>query len=127
MLWAMRAATVLLTAVALLALASCGGEDTRVPPMVRAVALTDSAIREVKIVKLYVQAAERIGDADPKISHYIDVDVLSGDGAGKPLILPYDMWNVGKPPPAVGTVVVMCPADWVRRDPEKQGRPFGSQ
>ena len=127
MLGAMRVAALLLSATALLVLAACGGEETRVPPTVRAVALSDSAVREVKIVKIYVQAAERIGDPDPHISHYIDVDVLSGDGAGKPLILPYDTWNVGKPPPAVGTVVVMSPIDWVRRDPAKQGRPFDGQ
>jgi hypothetical protein len=124
MLGAMRAAALLLSAAALAFLGAC--TDTRVPPTARAVALSDNGVREVKIVKLWNQSGDRIGENDPHISHYIEVDVLSGEGAGKPLTLPYDTWNVGKPPPAVGTVVVMAPADWVRRDPVSQGRPFGT-
>ncbi len=110
---------VLLTLVA-------GCNDSRVPPTPRASALQDKEVREVKVVKVWDQGTDRLdaGGGDPHISHYIEVDVLTGSDKGKALTLPYDEWNVGKAPPVAGQTVMVAPMDWVRRDPNSQGRPF---
>ncbi len=103
-----------------------GCNDARVPPTPRAEALQDKEVREVLVVKVWDQGTDRLGgnNGDPHVSHYIEVDVLSGPGKGKPLTLPYDEWNVGKAPPANGAKLMMAPMDWVRRDPNSQGRPY---
>ena len=109
----------------LLVLSSCN--EPRVPATMRGEALRDRAVREVKVVKIWDQGTDRISaDSDPHVSHYIEVDVVSGADAGEKLTLPYDAWNVGKEPPARGTVLLMAPADWVQRDPLSQGRQFGA-
>ncbi len=119
-----RSALLLAASLVLVVLAACN--DARVPPTARAAALHDRTVREVRVVKVWDQVSDRLdADGDPHVSHYIEVDVVSGPDAGKQFTLPFDTWNVGKPPPAVGAVLVMAPADWVQRDPRSQGRAFG--
>jgi hypothetical protein len=63
-----------------------------------------------------------------RVSHVIDVDVLDGPEGlvGKPLCLPYDEFNVTRPPPLVGDVMTITPADWVNPNPDSlRQRPFG--
>jgi hypothetical protein len=62
---------------------------------------------------------------DPHVSHYVEVDIVSGKEKGTRMTLPYDEWNVGEAPPSKGTILMMAPADWVKRNPKSQGRPFG--
>lgn len=103
-----------------------GCNDPRVPPLPRNEAINDRTVREVKIIKIWDQSEGRMDNAgDPHISHYIEVDVVSGDEKGTKLTLPYDEWNVGEAPPAKGTTLLVAPADWVKRNPKSQGRPFG--
>jgi hypothetical protein len=104
----------------------CACNEARVAPTARAQALRDREPREVKVVRVWSQVGERLEQgADPHISHYIEVDVLAGPGAGKPLTLPYDQWNTGRPAPEVGERMMMAPADWVERDARTPGRPYG--
>lgn len=110
-----------------LALAACN--EPRVPPTARGEALSDRGVREVTVVKVWDQSSDRIdGGGDPHISHYIEVDIVSGPDKGTKLTLPYDEWNVGKLPPVKGTTLLMTPADWVQLSPSSQGRPaFGGR
>ena len=110
--------------MAVLLLAACGG--ARVPPTARSQAMLDREPREVKVVKVWDQISDRLEEsADPHISHFIEVDVVSGPGAGKPMTLPYDQWNTGRVPPSAGDRLMMAPSDWVARDPRTPGRPYG--
>lgn len=110
--------------VVLAGLAGC--DDPRVPPLARNEAINDRTPREVKIIKIWDQTDSRMNNGgDPHVSHYIEVDILSGDEKGTPMTLPYDEWNVGEAPPAKGTTLMIAPADWVKRNPKSQGRPFG--
>ena len=119
----MRALLPLLAVVAVV-LAAC--QEARVPPTTRAQALRDREHREVKVVRVWDQVGERLEQgADAHVSHYIEVDVLAGPGVGKPLTLPYDQWNTGRPAPQVGDRLLMAPADWVLRDARTPGRPYG--
>lgn len=103
-----------------------GCDDPRVPPIARNEAISDRTPREVKIIKIWDQTGSRMGSGgDPHVSHYIEVDIVSGDEKGTPMTLPYDEWNVGEAPPAKGTTLMIAPADWVKRNPKSQGRPFG--
>lgn len=109
-----------------LLLTSCGGVQTRTQPLTRSQASARTEVLEMKIVEVWDVVADALDhDREPGISHLIEVDVLSGSTAGKQLTLPYDEWNVGKPPPAEGSVVVGAPADWVKRGKDSRGRPFG--
>lgn len=109
----------------LLALAGCGNQS-RTPPLTRAQAAARTEVLEMKIVKVWDVVSDALDhDREPGISHCVEVDVISGSSAGKQLTLPYDEWNVGKPPPAVDSTVVAAPADWVRRGKDSRGRPFG--
>ncbi len=108
-----------------LLLAACG-QHPRVDPFPRMAALRDREPREVKVVRVWDQVSDRIEEgADPHVSHWIEVDVLAGPGAGSPMTLPYDQWNTGKAPPAEGDRLMMCPAEWVSRDNRTPGRPYG--
>ncbi len=110
----------------ILCLACCGGNATRTPPLNRGQALARTEVLELKIVKVWDVVADALNhDREPGISHYIEVDVLSGSSAGTKLTLPYDEWNAGAKPPAADTIVVAAPADWVRRANNSKGRPFG--
>lgn len=105
-----------------------GCSSARVSPIDRGQALRDRTPREVKVVKVWDQVNDRLdGPTDPQISHYIEVDVLDGPEAGKPMTLPYDRWNTGKEPPSRGDRLVVAPMDWVSRDPHTNGRPYGSR
>jgi len=115
-----------LALVVLVGLSSC--DEPRVPPIPRHEAMADRTVREVKIIKVWDQSGNRMSDAgDPHVSHWIEVDIVSGDEQGHPMTLPYDNWSVGEEPPAKGTVLLMAPADWVRRNPKSQGRPFNGE
>lgn len=114
-----------LVAAPLLLLTGCGTQ-TRTQPLTRSQASARTDVLEMKIVKVWDVVSDALDhDREPGISHCIEVDVMSGSGAGKQLALPYDEWNVGKPPPAVDSTVVAAPADWVRRGKDTRGRPFG--
>ena len=118
--------TWLLTVCLLVLVGLTGCDDPRVPPLPRNEALNDRTVREVKIIKIWDQTGKRMSNAgDPHVSHYIEVDVVSGDEKDTKLTLPFDEWNVGEAPPSKGTILVMAPADWVKRNPKSQGRPFG--
>lgn len=113
-----------LLGILILGLVACS--EPRVPPIPRGDALADRVIREVTVIKVWDQSTDRLGDAgDPHISHYIEVDVVSGAEKGTRMTLPYDEWNVGQAPPAKGRTLLIAPADWVQRSPTSQGRPFG--
>ena len=117
---------VLALLAALVLLTACN--NPRVPPIPRSEALRDTTVRQVRVVKVWDQVSDRMeADGDPHISHYIEVDVVGGQDDGKKLTLPFDAWNAGTPPPAVGTVITMAAADWVRPNAKgKTGRQFGS-
>lgn len=118
-------AALLATAFLGLVLAGCGPE-MRTPPINRGQAASRTEVLEMKVVKVWDVVADALDhDREPGISHYIEVDVLSGSNAGKQLTLPYDEWNVGKQPPATDATVIAAPADWVRRGKDSRGKPFG--
>lgn len=105
-----------------LCLAACGGE-TRTKPLTRGQAVAKTEVLEVKVIKVYDVVLDALNhDREPGISHYVEIEVLSGTSAGKTLTLPYDEWNVGSPPPAEDSTQVMAPADWVRRPKDGRGR-----
>jgi hypothetical protein len=113
---------VLLVLAALLA--GCAGPRTELMP--KAEALKDARVMRVQVVKVYNN--ERMEHTTEfHVSHVVDVDVLEGPDelVGKPLTLPYDIFYVAKPPPAAGEVVVMAPADWVKRNTSGKARGFG--
>jgi hypothetical protein len=122
----MRAVFAAFTMVLLLA--GCGNTP-REPPTPRAVALNDHTPREMRVVKVWDMVEDAMdANRDENVSHLIEVDVLSGPDQGKHMTLPFDEWNVGHRPPAVGDRVVLAPADWVRRDPDTPGHPpFGGR
>jgi hypothetical protein len=106
------------------ALTSC--DDPRVPPIPRSEALGDRTVREVKVIKVWDQTGNRMNNSgDPHVSHFVEVDIVSGDEKGTRMTLPFDEWNVGEAPPSKGTILMIAPADWVKRNPKSQGRPFG--
>jgi len=109
----------------ILCLVGCGGE-ARTKPLNRSQAIAKTEVLEVKVVKVWDVVVDALDhDREPGISHYVEVDVLSGSSAGKQMTLPYDEWNVGGPPPEAGTTLVMAPADWVKRSKDSRGRPIG--
>ncbi len=88
-------------------------------------AMQDDRPRQVHVLRITDQVEDGSGDnRDVDVSHWVKVRVLDGPGQGTLLLLPYDDWNVGRPPPRAGTDLVVAPADWVRRAPDSQGRPF---
>ena len=111
----------------LLLLVILGGcREARAEPITRSAALHDRAVREVRVHKVWDQVDNRLVDSgDPQVSHYIEVDILSGPNAGHPATFPYDRWNTGTMPPVAGDRVLMTPADWVARQDRTPGRPYG--
>lgn len=110
--------------VLIAALSACGGP--RVAPTRRSDALADARPREMRVIKVWDQLTDGTDESrDENVSHVIEVEVLSGEEQGKVMALPYDEWNVGRRPPAAGERVMSSPADWVRRNPDSRGRPFG--
>jgi hypothetical protein len=100
--------------------------DYAAPPLSRSQALARTEVLELKVKKVWNTVHDALDhDREPGISHVIEVEVVAGPGAGTPLTLPYDEWNVGKEPPAAGARVVTAPADWVKRAKDTKGRPFG--
>lgn len=108
-------------------LAGCGDSRAyRVQPLNRNQALARTEVLELKIIKVWSESGDVLNHRrELGVSHFIEVDVLSGTLAGTMLTLPYDEWNVGKQVPAEGTTLVTAPADWVRRGKDSKGRPFG--
>ncbi len=102
-----------------------GCDEPRVPPLARNEALSDHTVREVTIVKVWDQTGNRMNSGgDPHVSHFVEVDIVSGAEKGTRMTLPFDEWNVGQAPPNKGTTLLIAPADWVKRNPKSQGRPF---
>ena len=100
--------------------------DFRVPALNKNQAMARTEVMQLKIVKVWSMVGDALDhDREPGISHYIEVDVISGSQAGSMMSLPYDEWNVGKAPPAEGSIETVAPADWVRRGKNSTGRPFG--
>lgn len=115
----------LLALCAILLISGCGGIRTRSQPISRSQALAMTEVVELRVVKVWDVVADSFDhDREPQVSHYIDVDVLSGPQGGGQWTLPYDEWNAGRPPVA-GATVTLAPADWVRRTNNSRGRPFG--
>lgn len=107
-----------------LCLAGCGLQ-ARTPPLSSSQALGRTEVLEMRVVKVWDTVTDALDhDRDPSVSHIIEVDVLSGSSAGKQLALPYDKWNVGRPPPEEGSIVVAAPADWVKRSRNSRGSAF---
>ncbi len=108
----------------MLLLSGCDGPRTSMVP--RTTALKDERVLRVQVVHIYNNQSLDY-TTEFNVSHVIDLDVLDGppDLIGKPLTLPYDLFYVAKPPPAVGEVVVTAPADWVRRNENGKVRGFG--
>lgn len=117
----------LLPALALaLCLTGCGNA-ARTTPLSKEQAISRTEVLEMKVVKVWDVVTDALDhDRDPSVSHIIEVDVLSGSMAGKPLALPFDKWNVGGAPPVEGTTVVAAPADWVKLSRNSKGSAFGS-
>ena len=117
--------SLLIAVVVLLSVSACGRE-ARTPPLSRSQAMARTEVLEMKVVKVWDVVADALDhDREPGISHHVEVDVVSGSSAGTQLTLPYDDWNVGAAPPAIGTIVVAAPADWVKRAKDSRGRPHG--
>ena len=118
----MRTLTILFMLILLLS--GCDGPRTTVVP--RSTTLQDERVMRVQVVKIY-NNQNLDYTTEFNVSHVIDLDVLDGpaDLIGKPLTLPYDLFYLAKPPPAVGEVVVISPADWVRRNEKGKIRGFG--
>ncbi len=114
-----------LAGLAYCALAGC--EQPERPTVIdRPHALDDPVPRRMHVIKVYDQVYDATdAPRDINVSHQIKVRLLDGPDQGKLWLLPYDEWNVGKPPPKPGTDVVAAPSDWVRRDPNSTGVPFG--
>ena len=109
----------------ILLLAGCGGERDDSTIVTRTQAMADATPREMQVITVYDQVTDIMNpDHDENISHMIEVEILSGEGQGKHFVFPYDEWNTGRHPPAVGARVVCAPADWVKRDPDSHGKPF---
>lgn len=121
----MRRSLLVLAAILAVALVGCG-QEFRTPALNRQQALSQTEVLEMKVVKVWNVVTDALDhDREPGIGYYVEVDVLSGSNAGAKLTLPYDDWNVGKPPPAVGTRVIAAPADWVKRGRHSKGAAFG--
>jgi hypothetical protein len=102
----------------------CSGPRETLTPM--AEAKRDTRVMRLEIIAVYNN--DRMDyTTEFHVSHVIDATVLDGPPAliGKPIVLPYDLFNVAKPPPAVGSVVVTAPADWVKRNEAGRVRGFG--
>lgn len=116
----------LLTVLAAALLLTGCGREFRAAPLNRGQASARTEVLEMRVFHVWDIVADALDLAhEPGISHYIEVDILSGTLAGKQITLPYDEWNVGKKPPAEGSTVIAAPADWVRRGRESKGRAFG--
>jgi hypothetical protein len=116
----------LLLPVLALLIAACSHREFRTPALNRAQALARTDVLELRVVQVWNTVEDALDhDREPGIDYYIEVDVLTGRDAGKPMTLPYDSWNVGSGPPAVDSRVVVAPADWVKRAKDSKGRPFG--
>jgi hypothetical protein len=105
-----------------LLLVSCGGPRL----MTKQEALRDNRVMRLKIVK--VLSNDRFEQTTEfNISHVIEADVLEGpeELIGKPIKLPFDKFFVAEPPPQKGDVVLITPADWVKRRDDGRQRPFG--
>ncbi len=113
--------SVLLVAVVL---TGCGPEP-RVKPTTWETAGADRTVRELLVVKVWDMVNEPLGDhRNMYVSHYVEVDVLSGPDKGRQLTLPYDSFrHSNKPPPEAGTKVVVSPSDWVSVDPRFKAGP----
>ena len=98
-----------------LALVACHGEP-RVPPTAYDVAKADTAIRALRIIKIWDMAIEPLEERHLFISHFVEVEVEEGPDRGAQLTLPYDDRARRGPPPKVGSRVVVAPATWVTAD-----------
>jgi uncharacterized protein YceK len=118
----MRTPTILFMLILLLS--GCDGPRTTLIP--RDIAFKDDRVMRVQVVHVY-NNQNLDYTTEFHVSHVIDLDVLDGppDLIGKPLTLPYDLFNVTIPPPNVGETVVTAPADWGRRNPYGKARGFG--
>lgn len=116
-----RVLPITLSSLLLLVLAACGELRTGVyePDQAR----RDQRALRVRIITIHDNFS-RDWCKDARVSHVVDVDVLDGpaDLVGKPLVLPYDAFALGKEPPAVDTETVMAPADWLKQPPTQKFR-----
>ena len=115
---------ILVALAAVLLLAGCS-RQFRSPAYSKQQALAQTEVLEMRVVKVWNVVVDALDhDREPGIAFYVEVDVTSGSLAGKQLTLPYDDWNVGKPPPPEGTIVTLAPADWVKRGRHSKGTAF---
>lgn len=108
----------------LILMAGCGDSEFRAQPYNKAQALSHTEVLEMKVVKVWSVVGDHLEHyRELGISHYVEVDVVSGTKAGEHLTLPLDDWTTK--PPAEGAVVVAAPADWVKQGKNHQTRPYG--
>ncbi len=108
----------------LLVLSSCGGPRATLVPIKEA--LRDTRVMRLEIVNVY-NNKNLDYTTEFHVSHVIDATVLDGPNnlIGQPIVLPYDLFNVAKPPPLPGETVIVAPADWVKRNSAGKAREFG--
>jgi hypothetical protein len=118
-LWA-----IVLMILMLFAFAACSGPRGKL--LTKAQAMRDNRAMRLEIIAVYNN--DRMDyTTEFHVSHVIDANVLDGppELVGKPIVLPYDLFFVAKPPPLIGEVVVASPMDWVKRNEAGKAREFG--
>ena len=108
----------------LFAVSACGGPRGKL--LTKAQAILDDRVMRLQIIAVYNNGRMDY-TTEFHVSHVIDADVLDGppELIGKPIVLPYDLFFVAKPPPQIGEVVVASPKDWVKRNEAGRAREFG--
>jgi hypothetical protein len=119
-----RLGAMILIVMTLLIIGGCSGPRAKLIP--KAKALHDTRVMRLQIVEVYNN--DRMDyTTEFHVSHVIDADVLDGppELIGKPIVLPYDLFFVAKPPPQVGDIVVTAPFHWVKKNEAGRAREFG--
>lgn len=119
--------TLVVLGVALLPWTLTGCAQPERPVVVtRLEAMDDIRPRRVHVVKVFDQVYDATdAPRDESVGYEVQVRILDGPEQGRLMLWPFDDWNVGHLPPHPGTDLVVAPADWVRRNPASQGRPYG--
>lgn len=102
----------------LLTLAACTGPRSPVVPRERA--LTWHRPMELRILEIHDGLHH---SRDPNVSHLIEAEILTGDGAGKEITFPYDEWSSELRLPSAGDKLVVAPSQWILPGKNSRGKP----
>lgn len=132
---AMRCWTLALLSLALVLLSGCGG-GPRQPAVPYQVAAGWLMPMTVRIDESWDLVKKHVETDNPAITHLVQVTVLQPPVAqrgmppvapGQVLVLPYDSYLMGQPPPGTGIELTLSPAEWVNGNPGARGRPGARQ